>query len=238
MNFDLQDTLYIIPARGGSKGIPRKNIKLLNGRPLLFYTIDYARNFVDDRFICMSSDDDEIIRMTNDYGLSVPFKRPGELAKDNSGSKELVHHALEFYAKLGTEFDKVVLLQPTSPLRKIETLTRALEVYNPSLELVVSVQKLEHHPYYGVYEESEEGYLSKFVESNINRRQDLPQYFVVNGAFYIFNVDALSGNRWVSDFSKIVKIEMPKSESIDLDNEDDWEYCEFLIRKRNLWTPQ
>ena len=89
--------LVLIPARGGSKGIPRKNIKILNNKPLIGYAIDVARQFVSDADICVSTDDDEIIKVVEEYGLKVPFKRPDELATDHSGSYGVMLHALEFF---------------------------------------------------------------------------------------------------------------------------------------------
>ena len=109
--------LYLIPARGGSKGIPRKNIKELSGKPLIAYSIDVARQLTDDCNICISTDDDEIMQVVTSYGLTVPFKRPDFLATDSVGTYEVILHAIDFYENLGVNYDAVVLLQPTSPLR-------------------------------------------------------------------------------------------------------------------------
>ena len=105
--------LVIIPARGGSKGIPHKNIKPLNGKPLIHYTIDEAREIVGDEDICVSTDDPEIIKCVEDYGLKVPFVRPEELATDTAGTYEVLLHALNFYEKQGRHYEVVLLLQNT-----------------------------------------------------------------------------------------------------------------------------
>lgn len=118
------EILYIIPARGGSKGIPRKNIKLLAGRPLICYSIDVARALTSDENICVSTDDNEIIRVVEEYGLKVPFKRPDYLATDTATTNDVLLHALEYYEAQGKQYDVIVLLQPTSPLRKIAQLDR------------------------------------------------------------------------------------------------------------------
>ena len=119
----MNDTLFIITARGGSKGIPGKNIKPLNGKPLLYYSIDIARHFVKDNLICLSTDSDEIIKSANAYGLNVPFVRPNELSGDEAGTYEVLLHAIGHCESNGIKFSKVVLLQPTSPFRKKEALS-------------------------------------------------------------------------------------------------------------------
>ena len=117
--------LVIIPARGGSKGITHKNIKPLNGKPLIHYTIDEAREIVSDEDICVSTDDPEIIKCVEDYGLKVPFVRPKELATDTAGTYEVLLHALNFYEKQGRHYDVVLLLQNTSPFRKADQIKEA-----------------------------------------------------------------------------------------------------------------
>ena len=121
--------LVIIPARGGSKGIPRKNIKPFDGKPLIYYTIDCARAICSDEDICVSTDDAEIITVVEQYGLKVPFVRPAELATDTAGTYEVLLHALEFYEKRGVHYDVVVLLQNTSPFRAPQQVKEALNLY-------------------------------------------------------------------------------------------------------------
>lgn len=151
--------LVIIPARGGSKGIPGKNIKLLGGKPLIYYAIDVARAIVDDTHICVSTDDDQIIRVVEQYGLSVPFIRPTELATDTAGSYGVLLHALSFYESKGEHFDAVVLLQVTSPFRTVNHVREALNLYNKDLDMVVSVKETDSNPYYLCFEEDTEGML-------------------------------------------------------------------------------
>ena len=111
-------SLFLITARGGSKGIPHKNIKPLAGKPLIYYAIDIARQFVEDSDICLSTDDDAIIKTAEDYGLKICFKRPDYLASDTAGSYEVILHAVHFFEQQGVHYDNVVLLQPTSPFIK------------------------------------------------------------------------------------------------------------------------
>ena len=112
--------LVVIPARGGSKGIPHKNIKKLNGKELITYSIDVARQLTSDDNICVSADDDNIIATVENYGLKVAFKRPIELATDSAGTNGVLLHALDFYENQGRTYDVIVLLQPTSPFRSID----------------------------------------------------------------------------------------------------------------------
>ena len=178
--------LVIIPARGGSKGIPGKNIKLLGGKPLIYYAIDVARAIVDDTHICVSTDDDQIIRVVEQYGLSVPFIRPTELATDTAGSYGVLLHALSFYESKGEHFDAVVLLQVTSPFRTVNHVREALNLYNKDLDMVVSVKETDSNPYYLCFEEDTEGmlHISK-GDGHYTRRQDCPPVYEYNGAIYI-----------------------------------------------------
>ena len=134
-------TLYLIPARGGSKGIPHKNIRPLCGLPLIGYSINVAREFADDRDICLSTDDPEIAETARKMGLDVPFMRPDSLATDKSGSYEVMLHALDFYHNRGVDYDRLVLLQPTSPMRTADDVRRALELYTPDIDMVVTVKR-------------------------------------------------------------------------------------------------
>ena len=148
------DVLIIIPARGGSKGIPRKNIKPLNGKPLIYYAIDTARAIAEDENICVSTDDNEIKSVVEAYGLMVPFLRPDELATDTAGTYEVLLQALDFYENQGKHFKAVLLLQTTSPFRTAKQVREALTLFDQSdADMVVSVKECPANPYYNVFEE-------------------------------------------------------------------------------------
>ena len=224
--------LVIIPARGGSKGIPHKNIKPLAGKPLIQYTIDAARQIVPDEDICVSTDDDEIIRVVEDYGLKVHFKRPAELATDTAGTYEVLLHALNFYEKQGKAYDVVILLQNTSPFRTGEQIKEALKLYNSDIDMVVSVKECAANPYYCVFEENEDGYLHicKGKDGEITRRQDAPKVYEYNGAIYIISVESLRKTH-MHRFSKRVKYVVNEESSLDLDNMFDWKLAEMMVNK-------
>lgn len=225
--------LVVIPARGGSKGIPRKNIKPFDGKPLIYYAIDTARAVCDDEDICVSTDDAEIISVVEQYGLKVPFVRPAELATDTAGTYEVLLHTLDFYEKEGNHYDALVLLQNTSPFRTAEHLKEALKLYTPDVDMVVSVKECAANPYYCVFEENSEGFLHVSKgDGTIYRRQDAPKVYEYNGAIYIINPESLK-KQHMHQFKKRVKYVMDEMSSFDLDTMTDWKIAE-MIKKEGL----
>jgi N-acylneuraminate cytidylyltransferase len=223
--------LVIIPARGGSKGIPHKNIKPLNGKPLIYYTIDCARAICDDADICVSTDDDEIIQVVEDYGLKVPFKRPAELATDTAGTYEVLLHALNYYEQQGRHYDVVMLLQNTSPFRAAEHVKEAIKLYSTDVDMVVSVKECPANPYYCVFEEDANGFLHVCKgDGNIFRRQDAPKVYEYNGAIYIMNAETLKTTH-MHKMQKRVKYVMDDASSFDLDTMWDWQMAEMMAKK-------
>ena len=226
--------LVVIPARGGSKGIPRKNIKPFDGKPLIYYTIDTARAVCNDEDICVSTDDAEIIFVVEEYGLKVPFVRPAELATDTAGTYEVLLHALDFYEKKGNHYDALVLLQNTSPFRTAEHLKEALKLYTPDVDMVVSVKECAANPYYCVFEENSEGFLHVSKgDGTIFRRQDAPKVYEYNGAIYIINPESLK-KQHMHQFKKRVKYMMDEMSSFDLDTMTDWKIAEMIKKERLL----
>ncbi|MDE5886550.1 MAG: acylneuraminate cytidylyltransferase family protein [Muribaculaceae bacterium] len=224
--------LVIIPARGGSKGIPKKNIKPLGGKPLIYYAIDGARSIAEDADICVSTDDPEIIKIVEEYGLDVPFVRPDYLASDTMGTYEVLLHALDFYEKHGRKYDAIVLLQPTSPFRRPEDIKGAMDSFNTDIDMVVSVKEATSNPYYNSFEDDPNGYLriSK-GDGRYCRRQDAPKAWEYNGAVYVINSNSLKAEN-ISDFKKVVKYEMDALHSVDLDTMFDWKVAELLISEK------
>lgn len=226
--------LVIIPARGGSKGIPHKNIKPLNGKPLIYYTIDCARAICEDEDICVSTDDEEIISVVEKYGLKVPFVRPAELASDTAGTYEVLLHALDYYEHQGRNYDVVILLQNTSPFRTSTHVKEALALYRKDIDMVVSVNETKTNPYYNCFEENEEGFLKKTLDNSLfTRRQDAPVTYEFNGAIYVFNVSSLKRIHY-GKFERKVKYLMDELHSVDLDTMRDWKYAEFLIDNKEV----
>jgi CMP-N,N'-diacetyllegionaminic acid synthase len=226
-------TLFLITARGGSKGIPGKNIKILGEKPLINYSIDLARKFVSDDYICVSTDSKEISDVVSKKGLSVPFLRPAELASDTAGTYEVILHCIDFY-KDKLKFDKLVLLQPTSPFRLKSDVEACLKNYTNACEMLVSAKVTKANPYQLLFIENPYGFLEKVIQGNeAQRRQDMPKVFQLNGAVYVYNVDSLK-QKHIRDFTKIKYHEMQEINSVDIDEPIDWDWAEYLIKEKKI----
>jgi CMP-N,N'-diacetyllegionaminic acid synthase len=224
-------TLYLIPARGGSKGLPGKNIKELNGKALINHSVDFARNFTDDNNICVSTDSNEIIECVENNNLKVHFKRPSELASDTASTIEVVKHAISYYESKGIMYDNLILLQPTTPFRKIKDFKNMLNVWTKDLDLLVSVKESHDSPYFNIFEENLDGFLEKSKDVGITRRQDAPKVYAFNGSIYIYKVSSIKNNQ----IKKIKKYIMHDSiNSIDIDTSFDFMICETVI-ENNLF---
>lgn len=224
--------LIIIPARGGSKGVPGKNIKLLNGKPLIQYTIEAALEVFDNNQIIVSTDTEEIKAVAEQLGLDVPFLRPLELATDTASSRDVILHAMDYCSStMSWSPDAIALLQPTSPFRTGAHIKEALKLYHPSLDMVVSVKETESNPYYILFEEDEDHYLRKSKSSQAKRRQDVPKVWELNGAIYIINPESIKKGE-IGDFDKVVKYEMDTYSSVDIDTPLDWQIAEVIAKNK------
>lgn len=221
--------LFIIPARGGSKGIPRKNIKELCGRPLIHYSIDLARAFAPDSHVIVSTDDDEIRAVAGQTGLRIDYRRPAELGGDRVGSREVILDAMDWADRQGLEYDCVVLLQPTSPMRTADDIRGSLALYTPETDMVVSVTEASCNPYYDCFETRPDGtlHVSK-GDGSYTRRQDAPKAWQYNGAVYVINPGSIR-RMTLGEFPRRIPYEMPRSRSVDLDTPLDWTIVESLM---------
>ena len=219
--------LYLIPARGGSKGIPHKNIKLLNGKPLIQYSIEVARELADDTDICLSTDDLQIKSVAEDLGLKVPFLRPDYLASDTASSSDVIVHALDFYSQQGKEYDVVVLLQPTSPLRTVQNVKDCIALYSDEYDMVTTVKESSVSAV--LCRENPDGYLEKVIGKSNTRRQDAEKLYEYNGAVYVINAKAVK-EKGLGGFTKIKKMVMAEENSVDIDTMLDWKFCGMLLQ--------
>lgn len=226
-------TLFLITARGGSKGIPGKNIKVLGGKPLITYSIDIARQFTTDDCICVSTDSDEIIETVENCGLKIPFKRPAELATDTASSYDVIMHAINWYKNKNIYFDNVLLLQPTSPFRLTSHIKDALSLYDAQTDMVVSVKKVKSNISATYFRDTENGTISKVFNTNdnLNRRQDSETVYEINGSVYVMNVASLEKSL-ISNFKTVKKIVMDDVHSVDIDEAIDWDWAEFILEKK------
>ncbi|MCT7995231.1 cytidylyltransferase domain-containing protein [Laspinema olomoucense] len=210
--------LAILPARGGSKGVTRKNLREVGGKPLIAWTIEEAKKSLHIDKLIISSEDDEIIQVAKAWGCEVPFKRPIELAQDETPGIEPVLHAL----KILPQYDYVILLQPTSPLRTVDDIDACLEkclAFNANA--CVSVAAVTENPYW-MYTISPDSIMHKLIETNnyFTRRQDLPKVYKLNGAVYVAESEWLRKNKSFLSNETMAYI-MPWERSVDIDSESD-----------------
>ena len=224
--------LVVIPARGGSKGIKDKNIKLLSGKPLINYTIEEARKVFDDSQIYISTDSKQIKSIVEVSGLKVPFIRPKELATDTANSRDVLLHAINYYEKNNNSIiDFVILLQPTSPFRNATNIIESLGLWNKNIDMVVSVKESKSNPYFNLFEENPAGFLIKSKKSDSTRRQDILKVWELNGAIYLINVLSIKRKK-IHEFKKVIKYEMDDMSSLDIDTPLDLKLAEIIIKNK------
>ncbi|MCH5251800.1 MAG: acylneuraminate cytidylyltransferase family protein [Lachnospiraceae bacterium] len=221
--------LAFIPARGNSKGIPGKNLKILSGKPLIAHTIEAAKgcSFFDD--IVVSTDSEEIAETARQYGAEVPFLRPEELASDTAKTIDAILYTLERLAKKGREYDYLVLLQPTSPLRRAEDIEGAVSLALESGKDVTAVSEVSDSPIL-MRSCDEKGNLTPLLSVNSTvRRQDMPKYYRVNGSIYVNEVRRLSAETSLND--NPVGYRMPAGRSVDIDERVDLVVAQYYMEQ-------
>lgn len=226
--------LGLIPARGGSKGVPGKNIKSLNGQPLINYTIEYGlrSNLLAD--LIVSTDDDETAKIAREAGASVPFIRPEELGKDSTSTLEVVIHAIDFLKNnLNQHYDLICLLQPTTPFRSPDLLINAVNKFqneNPDSLFSVKIVPDKYHPDW-VFIEDESSYLkcASGKKEPTTRRQDLKPAYYRDGALYLTRTEIISQNNSLYG-EKISFILHELDDYVNIDTLNDWEQAEMIIK--------
>ena len=226
--FENNRILVIIPARGGSKGIPDKNIKELNGKPLIAYTIEAAlKSKYTDRVI-VTTDSKVIAEISKKYGAEVPFMRSDELASDTARSIDVELHAIEMLESSGSSFDVAILAQPTSPLRDFKDFDEAIEMFfKRGMCPLVAVSPVSDHPLL-IRSVDKSGKLKNLLDvESTCRRQDMPIYYKVNGALYINKIEELTPQTSLND-NKVPYI-MEKNHSTDIDSLSDFQEAEYYL---------
>ncbi|KAF0220676.1 MAG: N-acylneuraminate [Geobacteraceae bacterium] len=217
--------LAIIPARGGSKGVPRKNIRIVAGKPLIAWTIEEARKSQYIDRLVVSTDDQEIADIAVQWGGEVPFLRPPELAQDHTPGIAPVLHML---TALSPTYDLVVLLQPTSPLRTVEDIDGAIaSLIQRNAKACVSVVEPDKSPYW-MYSLDRSGHLVPLLDGNFACRQDIPIVYALNGAIYVAESNWLGNEQTFMTLETTAYI-MPKSRSLDIDTETDLTISTFIL---------
>ena len=228
-----KNILGLIPARGGSKRLLRKNIKLLLGKPLITWTIEQAlaSKYLDR--VVVSTDDKKIAEISIKYGAEVPFVRPKELAEDDTKGIDVVLHAIDWFKEDDKQkkYDLIMLLQPTSPLRTTEDIDKVIELlFLKEAKTIVSVCEVDHHPLW-VNILPEDGCMKDFIRQKImnKNRQELPVFYRLNGAIYLAYCNYIKKQKSFFGEKTFAYI-MPGEKSIDIDDEIDFKLVEILIK--------
>jgi len=232
----MSNVLCTICARGGSKGVKNKNIKELNGKPLIAYTIEQARASGLFEHIVISTDSDDISNVAKQYGAEVFFKRSSEMASDTAGKLDVIKDAFkrseEHYNRT---FDYLIDLDATAPLRSIEDIINSFNQFKQNEnDNLITAMPSRRSPYFNLVEEDKDGkvYLSKKLDSIVVRRQDAPKSYDMNASIYIWKRDVILNKKSIF-LEKTGLYVMPEERSIDIDTEFDYKFVEFLMKERN-----
>ncbi len=229
-----KSVLAIIPARGGSKGLPGKNKKKLCGKPLIAWSIEVAETCSAIDRVVVSTDDDKLVDVVKKYGAESPFERPAELANDTASTINVIFHTIDWlrdHQDFRPEY--ILLLQPTSPLRTVEDIEGTIQTLkDKDARAVVSVCETDHHPWWSNIL-PEDGNMKDFLRPDIlnKRRQDLPVFYRLNGAIYLADTDYLyECNGFLGPDTFAYK--MPKNRSVDIDSDLDFKLANLLMEKQ------
>ena len=232
----MSNVLCTICVRGGSKGVKNKNIKGLNGKPLIAYTIEQAKASGLFEHIVISTDSDNIASIAKQYGAEVFFKRSEEMASDTAGKLDVIKDAFkrseEYYNKT---FDYLIDLDATAPLRSVEDIINSFTQFKENNnDNLITAMPSRRSPYFNLVEQDKDGkvYLSKKLDSAVLRRQDAPKSYDMNASIYIWKRDVIL-NKNSLFLEKTGLYVMPEERSIDIDNELDFKFVEFLMRENN-----
>jgi N-acylneuraminate cytidylyltransferase/CMP-N,N'-diacetyllegionaminic acid synthase len=223
-------TLAFIPARGGSKGLPGKNLRLLAGKPLVQYTIESALSSGCFDHVIVSTDSPEILSVASSCGLDCSYKRPDALAGDEVGMVETVIHAIRWLEARSKVFDSVAVLQPTSPLRTADDIRGAISLFTTSkVNSLVSVHPMNEHPYECVVA-SDFGWswLRESPKHSVRRQDYKERFFFINGAIYLISIKRLLNDLTLVHSGETILYEMQSTHGVDIDTIEDFHYVEFL----------
>ncbi len=227
--------LALIPARGGSKRLPNKNILDLNGKPLIAWSIDEAKKSKYIDTVLVSTDSQVIYDIAQKHGAYLPFLRPAELALDETRSIDVEIHALNFLSDLGDNYDDLIVLQPTSPLRDVNDIDSAIEYYYAKeATSVIGVCEVEHSPLWSNTLD-ENLSMDNFLDDKYNnsRSQDLPPYYRINGAFYMSKVDSVLNNGTFFVKKNIYAYLMTQEHSVDIDTKLDFIIAQAVFQTKD-----
>lgn len=224
----MKNTLVIIPARSGSKGIKDKNIKSLDGIPLIEHSLNFALKYFPKSRICISTDSEKVITLLEGK-IEIPFLRPDYLSDDHASMSDVITHAVSIYRKK-IKFDKILLLQPTSPIRDEKDLFAMYDCFEKDVDIVMSVCESKILPGFNLYRDIGKEQIEKYSNEYLTRRQDSKRYYYANGSMYLIN--AVNDKIDLSTAKIIKKVVMDASRSVDIDDNFDWEIAKMVLKKR------
>lgn len=223
--------IVTICARGGSRGVPGKNIRPLCGKPLINYTIEQALLCQDIDGVYVSTDDPKIAVIAEQAGATVPFIRPAELATSKAPKLAVITHLVEHLESQGMGVDRIVDLDPTSPLRSLEDIHACMDLLDDKTDLVITGYEADKNPYFNMVEAHGDGLvqLVKPLEGGVVARQQAPKVYSMNASIYVWHRRSLKPSLWDGS----VRLhEMPRERSIDIDEPLDWKIVEMLMKER------
>lgn len=234
-----KSVLAVIPARSGSKGLPKKNLLSLNNKELIGWPIEAAVNSgICDRIIC-STDSSQIAKIAEEFGAEVPFLRPEDLALDETSTADVVLHAIEFFENNSELFDCLLLLEPTSPLTTSEDIKMAFEVFERSItfadSLVSVAENVPGHPDFSFHMQSNTGIISSINATSWvhKRRQDIEKCYYIEGTLYISTIESFKAKKTFIH-EKTVGFQVPKWKSFEVDDELDFKIIEMIMHDKGI----
>ena len=224
-------TICTICARGGSVGVPRKNIRSVGGKPLIGWTIEQALAAPEITEVHVSTEDDEIARIAEDFGANVPYRRPEQLATSAAGKLAVIQHLVDHLESTGTRADRVIDLDPTSPLRNLDDISGAAALLDDATDVVITAYASDKNPYFNMVERQPNGDITLVKPSDAKSRQAAPTVYAMNASIYVWHRHTLAQGLWDG---RTRLYEMPQSRSIDIDSEIDLRLVELLLSERGL----
>ena len=236
----MSEILCTICARGGSKGVPNKNIRSVGDKPLVGHAVSDAREWGQCDDVVVSTDSEEIASVAEDYGAQVPFERPSHLASNEAAKLPVIQHALEWMeSNRGTQYDYVVDIDATTPLRTPEDIEKCFSAVSNDGKATnaYTVCEADKNPYFNMVELNNEGYatLSKDLDEAVVRRQETPVVYEMNAAVYVYEREFLSNTTSIHGNHTRVSV-MPQERSVDIDTEFDLRFVEFLVEHEGVYS--
>jgi CMP-N,N'-diacetyllegionaminic acid synthase len=222
-------TICTVCARGGSVGVPRKNVRDLRGKPLIGWTIEKALASPTIDAVYVSTDDDEIAKVAEEFGAVVPYRRPAELATSTAAKVPVIQHLVEKVESLGVDVDRIVDLDPTSPLRSAQDIEAAIALLDDDTDVVITAYPSDKNPYFNMVEHKADGTVRLVVPSGAVSRQGAPKVYSMNASIYVWHRETLTKGLWDG---RTRLYEMPRERSVDIDSELDFKLVELLMAER------